>query len=235
MFKSILQFVKGEMWKVFPKYWRRSYSQEGEDMILRRYFESQQKGFFVDIGAHHPKRFSNTYAFYKMGWHGLNVDAMPGSMVAFNKQRKKDINIEAAISNETAEMTYYIFRDPALNSFSKELADYRESLGIGCDVISSVTITTKKLEEILDAYLPVNQVIDFMSIDVEGLDLQVLKSNNWDKYCPRIILSEILTSSLNDLINDPITIFLASKGYHMYGKCINTVIYRHNTEMESTL
>jgi len=173
----------------------KSYSQEGEDMILRRYFETQQKGFFVDIGAHHPKRFSNTYAFYKMGWHGLNVDAMPGSMVAFNKQRKKDINIEAAISNATVEMTYYIFRDPALNSFSKELADYRESLGIGCNIISTATIITKKLEEILDTSLPVNQVIDFMSIDVEGLDLEVLKLNNWDKYDPRIILSEILTAS----------------------------------------
>ena len=70
------------------------YSQQGEDIILHRMFEWQEQGFYIDVGAHHPTRFSNTYKFYKRGWTGINVDAMPGSMTAFNRLRPKDINIE---------------------------------------------------------------------------------------------------------------------------------------------
>lgn len=77
----------------------KSYSQEGEDMILHRIFERQCKGFYVDIGAHHPFRFSNTYLFYKRGWSGINIDAMPGSMNIFNKFRNRDINLEYGIGN----------------------------------------------------------------------------------------------------------------------------------------
>ena len=60
-----------------------SYSQQGEDMILKSLFQDHQSGFYVDVGAHHPSRFSNTYFFYLRGWRGINIDAMPGSMAAF--------------------------------------------------------------------------------------------------------------------------------------------------------
>lgn len=102
--------------------------QEGEDMILARYFESQSTtGFFVDIGAHRPKRFSNSYAFYRKGWRGINIDAMLVSMEIFKGDRKRDINIEIAISVEPHTMNYHIYNDPAMNSFSSELAKYRDA------------------------------------------------------------------------------------------------------------
>ncbi|MCW5198180.1 hypothetical protein VU06_00335 [Desulfobulbus sp. F3] len=83
----------------------------------------RKKGFYIDIGAHHPKRFSNTFYFYRQGWHGINIDAMPRSMELFNKIRPRDINIEAAISDEKVELTYYMFDEPALNTLSKESAE----------------------------------------------------------------------------------------------------------------
>lgn len=86
-------------------------------MILRRIFENVENGFYVDVGAHHPKRFSNTFYFYKKGWSGINIDAMPGSMSLFNKIRPRDINIEAAVSNEKEEVIFYIFNEVALNTF----------------------------------------------------------------------------------------------------------------------
>src|SRR5580700_9536062 len=95
-----------------------SYAQEGEDMVMRRFFESRATpGFYVDVGAHHPQRFSNTYFFYRQGWRGINIDAMPGSMKAFETLRPRDINIEAAVSAEHQSLTYAIFNEPALNSF----------------------------------------------------------------------------------------------------------------------
>jgi hypothetical protein len=65
----------------------KSYSQEGEDMILRRIFEGQEKGFYVDVGAHHPRRFSNTYYFYKLGWAGVNLEPNPDALIAFKADR----------------------------------------------------------------------------------------------------------------------------------------------------
>lgn len=79
------------------RFHHKSYSQEGEDMILSRIFGDKKNGFYVDVGAHHPFRFSNTYLFYKRGWLGINIDAMPGSMRLFDRFRKNDINIESAI------------------------------------------------------------------------------------------------------------------------------------------
>ena len=81
-------------------YKRYALSQEGEDLILARIYEHKPEGFYVDVGALHPVRFSNTYFFYRQGWRGINIGAMPGSMKAFQHQRPRDINVEAAISDE---------------------------------------------------------------------------------------------------------------------------------------
>src|SRR5688500_1685041 len=67
-----------------------SYALEGEDMVLRRLFEGKTRGFYVDVGAHHPRRFSNTYYFYRRARRGINIDAAPGSMEAFNRDRSRD-------------------------------------------------------------------------------------------------------------------------------------------------
>lgn len=75
-----------------------SYALQGEDLILREMLHSAQKGFYVDVGAHHPFRFSNTYYFYKRGWSGINIDAMPNSMALFKRFRPRDINIECGVS-----------------------------------------------------------------------------------------------------------------------------------------
>jgi len=69
--KSTIKFILNFKNTYLDGYALKSYSQEGEDMILRRIFERQSTGFYVDVGAHHPKRFSNTYFFYKKGWSGI--------------------------------------------------------------------------------------------------------------------------------------------------------------------
>ena len=207
----------------FDGYALKSYSQEGEDMILRRLFEDQQTGFYVDVGAHHPKRFSNTYFFYKKGWSGINIDAMPDSMKPFNKIRPRDINIEKPVSEKKQILTYYAFNEPALNTFSKDLAD--EYVKSAHFIKFTKDIETSTLTEILDTNLPKNQEIDFLSIDVEGLDFIVLQSNNFNQYKPKVILIEILGSSLSDIENNEITQYLKQFEYAIYAKAVNTVIF----------
>jgi len=219
----IRKIVKAKIF-LFDGYALKSYSQEGEDMILRRIFERKKIGFYVDVGACHPKRFSNTYFFYKRGWRGINVDAMPGSMKFFQKIRARDINLEVAISNKKQELTYYMFNEPALNSFSKSLSKERDRKG-EYKIYKEIKIKTFTFEEILDDYLPKDIEIDFLSIDVEGLDFQVLKSNNWCKYKPKIILIEALDFSFDKNRNSKIYRFLIDKDYHLLAKTFNTLIF----------
>ena len=237
MIKKIIKFVFPEkviaiLKDYFNHYAVESYSQEGEDMILRRMFEKQQKGFYVDVGAHHPKRFSNTYFFYKKGWNGINIDAMPGSMKPFYKFRPRDINIEKPVSDKKQVLTYYAFNEPALNGFSKELSQKRDALK-DYHIKFTQNIETATLEEILDSNLPKNQVIDFLSIDVEGLDFMVLKSMNFDKYKPNIILIEILESSLADIEKNEIASYLKKQDYLVYAKAVNTVFFMQQSFLKA--
>lgn len=227
---KILSFINQ---KYFDGYSIKSYSQEAEDIILRRIFENKENGFYVDVGAHHPKRFSNTYFFYKQGWYGINIDAMPDSMKPFNKIRPRDINIEKPISDTKQVLTYYAFNEPALNGFSKEISEKRESnIKNNHHVIFTKDIETTTLDYIFEMNLPNNQEIDFLSIDVEGLDFNVLKSNNFDKYHPKVIVIEIIGNSLSEIENSQISKYLKNYNYILYSKSINSVFFIDNNYLK---
>jgi FkbM family methyltransferase len=234
MFKKILkqliphmlQVKLRETWGIFfDGFSMKSYSQEGEDLILNRIFENKRNGFYVDVGAHHPMRFSNTYIFYKRGWTGINIDAMPGSMSLFNKIRPADKNLEFPISDKPEVLlTYYAFNEPALNGFSRELSMARD--GKVYKIIFRKDMQTKTLAQVFEEYLPRGQVIDFLTIDVEGLDYEVLKSNNWEKYSPKIVLVEVLGEKLEDIIRSELGVYMSNKGYFVFAKTHNTVFFK---------
>lgn len=200
----------------------KSYAQEGEDIILNSIFKNVQKGFYVDVGAHHPMKYSNTYFFYKKGWNGINIDAMPGSMKLFNKIRKRDINLEMGVAKEEGVLDYYMFKEPALNGFlSSEEAKSKKS-----DILRCKKIFVLPLSKILDKHLKKGKKIDFLSVDVEGLDLDVLKSNNWEKYKPEVILVEIRSNDYSELTNDEVHKFLQNKNYSLIAKTRLNAIYK---------
>lgn len=205
-------------------FYSKSFSQEGEDIVLKCLFQDKEFGFYVDVGAHHPKRFSNTYFFYKQGWSGINIEACPGSCKIFDRLRPRDINLELAISDKKESLKYYIFNEPALNTFDHDLAIQRN---VGkYKLLSTQNIFTKTLGEVLDIYLPTNQKIDFFTIDVEGFDLKVLKSNNWQKYRPEVLVCESRISEIVDIRNDDIFCFLDSQGYALKSKILNSLIFK---------
>lgn len=209
----------------FTKYRNKSYSQEGEDLILKRIYEHKKDGFYVDVGSLHPFRFSNTYLFYKIGWRGINIEPRPGSKILFDKYRKRDINIEAAISDSNENLTYYMFNEPALNSFDKQLSLQRLKTN-KYKIIKEIEIKTKRLSDILDEVLPQNTKIDFLTIDVEGFDLSVLKSNNWGRYRPEIILCEDSNFTLESPNNSEVYLYLYKNHYRLIAKTVSTLIFK---------
>ena len=211
-------------------HYKKSFSQDGEDMILHSIFDDlggRNNGFFIDVGALHPYRFSNTAFFYDKGWNGINIEPTPDAIAIFNNVRMRDINLNYGVNNVEGELSFYIFDEPALNSFSKELSAQRVAT-THYKLIDTVTVPVSRLETILDKYLPAGQHIDFMSVDVEGLDLLVLKSNNWDKYIPDFLFVEEIID-IENLSAAEIHNFLKHKGYVFIAKTPRTLLYRHQS------
>ncbi len=214
---KLLEYVK----------YKKSYAQDGEDMVLLSFFEhiKNHKGFFVDIGAHHPVRFSNTLFFYKKGWNGINIDPTPGSMKMFNILRSRDINLEIGIGEKKDVLTFFCFNEPALNTFDKQVAEQKNT-GKPYHITKTIPVEILPLKDVLLKYLPPKIEIDFFTIDVEGLDLQVLKSNDWEMFAPKYVLVEDNAFNLHDIQASETHCFLVQKGYSLCASLKRTNFYR---------
>lgn len=220
--KRVIFFLKWDEWV------QCSWSQEGEDIILKRIFDNVPVGYYVDIGAHHPMRLSNTYHFYKRGWKGINVDAMPGSMDLFKKYRPNDINLELGVGCSDKELDYYIFNEKALNSFSTKIVNNYKGRSGPYFVEKVVKIKIEPLSKLFEKYLPPGQAIDFMTIDVEGFDEDVLLSNDWQLYRPKIVLVEILRADIDAVFDSAIHGIMINNNYKLLAKSANTCFYASN-------
>jgi FkbM family methyltransferase len=224
-FRSIKRMLS--VWPMpYLPYMNPSFSQDGEDVVLRSFYDHVHtyKGFFVDIGAHHPFRYSNTYLFYRKGWKGINVDASPGSMRLFKKFRKRDINLEIGIGAKQSQLTFYCFNEPALNTFDREIAKSRDGLR-SYRLINEVPVKVIPLKELLDSYLSAGTQIDFLSIDAEGFDYDILQSNDWAKYKPKFILVEMYSEKGK---TDEIADFLLKMNYTNTARLQRTIIFQMN-------
>jgi len=191
-----------------------TFSQSGEDILLKKIFHDKKDGFYIDIGAFHPVIVSNTNFFYSIkGWHGINIDACPGSMQVFDKMRPRDINLEFAVSDKEEEpILYFISKSNTMNSISK---DFLIENNVFDKVTKEIKTKARTLEKILDDYLPESTIIDFMSIDAEGHDYNVLISNDWNKYRPYIVIVETNVNKLDDVNKTDIANYLKSVDYEI--------------------
>ena len=214
----------------------RSYSQEGEDRVLYsilcklNHGRLENNGFYVDVGAHHPFRFSNTYLYYRLGWRGINIDAMPGSMSLFQKKRPRDINLEIGIGKIKSKLNFYIFNESALNTFDELLAKSR--INEIWKIVEIVQVPVLRLADVLKEKIPDHQPITFFSIDVEGFDLDVLKSNDWQYFRPKVILTEHLERTMRELMDSELTLYLEDLGYILFSKTVNTCFFVDQTYLD---
>jgi FkbM family methyltransferase len=200
---------------------RISFAQEGEDLILARLFEHDANGLYVDVGAHHPLRFSNTYLLYRRGWRGVNIDAMPGSMTAFERVRPRDINLEIGVTAREEVRDFYIFNEPALNTFD---ADRAHSLIRPPYRITSVEkVRCAPLSTILREHSI--GAIDLLTIDAEGFDFEVLQTVDWNVAKPRVVLTEHFSRDLVEVTSSELHEYLRARGYRLIAKTFNSLFY----------
>jgi FkbM family methyltransferase len=189
-----------------------SWSQGGEDLGLVSALRGISKGSYIDVGAHHPSRFSVTRKLYNFGWTGINLEANKSLLAAFERERPNDLNIWACVGTEK-EYRLTIFEEPALSTVNQEWrATYLKG---NRRIASEMTVPGISLRQVFDKYLD-SSFPDLLCIDAEGADLDVLKSANLTKgNGPEWLLLEA-DPPLSKVIESPAVAYALHLGYEIH-------------------
>lgn len=205
-----------------------SWAQDGEDLVLSGFLHDRKTGFYVDAGAHHPFRFSNTHLFYRQGWNGINIEPDPAGIMLFKKYRPRDINLQIAVGEPSPGKEYFVMDEPALNTFDARRVNAMEAeTPYRCK--ETVTVPVVSLGNVLDQYAK-NRQIDFMTIDVETQEYDVLKTNDWERFRPAYLAVEILDFNPEELMNNEVHRFVKGQDYSLVACLRRTVIYKAGQE-----
>ena len=164
-----------------------SYAQNYEDVMLRRVLKSVSRGFYVDVGAAWPDEHSVTKAFYDQGWSGINIEPNPRFHAALSEARPRDVNLRIAVGERGGEVVMNIIDGTGLSSVDDGIAQGHIEAGWS---LERQAVKMERLADILEKHLPPGQEINFLKVDVEGLEEQVLRGNDWQKFRPWIVLVE---------------------------------------------
>lgn len=211
---------------------RRSYFPEEEKIIYTTFFENRKsyKGFYIDVGAQHPYRFSSTLPFYQREWKGMNIEPAPAALSLFEIFRKGDINLNLGVSLTGGIRPFYCFKDPALNSFSSEKSAHHAAAKQYA-VTEVVDVNTMPLAQLLDRFLPAGTTIDVLNIDTEEYDLEVLRSNDWNKYNPLFIMIEVVITQ-EHLMETEIYKYLLARNYELINKTSRICFFKLTTPVK---
>ena len=212
-----------------------SFSLTSIDLLVSYIFKSKKKGVYVDVGCNHPVYSNNTYLLYKKGWRGINIDLDKKSIDLFNTYRNDDFNLEAAVSSKVEDVELYFFHDKSpINTINKNLLNFQTA-----KPKKIKKVTTKTLNSIIEKSPFSEEEIDFLSIDVEGHELNVLKGFDLKKYAPKIIVIEYLDLSLKkieisnfniqNIINSDIYKFMTNNNYTFVNWVHSDLVFAHKT------
>jgi FkbM family methyltransferase len=198
---------------------RLSYAQSGEDLIVDFIFRAMRvdRPTYLDIGAHHPTHFSNTYFFYINGSSGVTVEPDPTLYSQLRQKRPRDIHLNFGVGETTSpSLPFYVMSTKTLNSFSKEEAERYLSTGMH-RIEKVIDVPVVAIGEILNLHF-FDKSPDFISVDVEGLDLQIVRAINFSKYRPPVVCVETLTFSENreERKVSEVIDYMCDHGYFVY-------------------
>ncbi|MFM1843505.1 MAG: hypothetical protein RLZZ490_2248 [Cyanobacteriota bacterium] len=186
-----------------------SYAQNFEDVILNRLFKEKNEGFYIDIGANHPVFDSVTMAFYERGWKGINVEPVPVYYELLCEKRGRDVNLNCAVSDQENTLDFYDLEGTGYSTLDKTVAQTLVSeKNLDLKVYQ---VQTQSLAAIAKEY--VHCPIDFMKIDVEGWEKQVVVSHDWENFRPTVLIIEATFPSKSEHLDSDIEAFLNEKNY----------------------
>lgn len=205
---------------------RVSYSQCGEDMIARFVFDALKIAHprYIDIGAHHPTYLNNTYAFYEAGATGVNIEPDPDLFARFPQQRPRDTNLNIGIGRQPGELQFYVMSARTLNTFSAEEAQAASDKG-RARIERTLNLPVRPVGDVLAEHF-FDAAPDFLSLDVEGLDLEILQAWDFRRWRPKLACVETIVygGDRGAGQRDDISTHLLDCGYFSYAHThVNTL------------
>jgi FkbM family methyltransferase len=186
-----------------------SYTQNMEDYHLSLAFEGQSAGTYIDIGAGHPIADNVSFFFYERGWQGLVVEPQHNLADLYPRLRPRDTSVCALIGTRSGLVDFHVFDTfYGLSTTSKPSASAARSLGATCQTIKMPMISLAELCKKHRA-----TVIDFLKVDVEGAEADVLASGDWDSYRPKVVIVEAITPGTGEPSWEEWEPFLLAQGY----------------------
>ena len=211
---------------------QKSYSGGAQDLIINYFFRNKKKGVYIDVGCYHPYNGNNTMLLYNRGWSGINIDLDFHTIDFFNYVRKRDENINIAISEQESEKNLYFFHNrSAINSLSEIRKNNAKEIR---------KIQTKTLNSVIKNSKFKNEKINLLSIDVEGHEIEVIKSLDLIKYFPEMIVIEFLdrnildnlefhNQNINYILKSEIYQHMIKNDYHLVNWLHSDLIFVHNS------
>jgi FkbM family methyltransferase len=209
------------------RYMRGSCSQEGEDLLLERLYLLPTRGTYIDIGAGHPFRWSNTTRFYRKGWSGTVVEPNPSRAALLRRFRRRDRVIQALVGAPEPTVVMAMYEDANYNTIDRELVAQRAAGGLR--PVSEITAQSMELRTIqVETAARSGNPISLICVDTEGSDLAVLKSGVWDDgpLRPIVVVAEILdVVDIRVLINHPVVEFMEAQGYVLSSRLKESAVF----------
>lgn len=200
-----------------------SFSRGGVDLLIRILLKDVKNGFYIDAGSNDPIALSNTFLLYLEGWTGINIDLNESLINKSRRIRKNDINICAAISNEKKETVIHEFNSNAVSTIDEVSA---QTLLKNFQLKGTRKVFTKTLNSILEDN-NINRKIDLLSIDVEGMDFQVLQSIDLVKYEPKLVVIETWNFDYRLIGENEIITYMEKHEYYFYGYVALNMFFFH--------
>lgn len=163
-----------------------SYAQNNEDVLLNRCFASQDTGFYVDVGAWHPLNDSVTKMFYDRGWHGINIEPTDENFALLQAERPRDINLNCLVGKEAGSATFHAIKGTGLSTTGTNIAAQHGARGFE---VQDQLCSVRTLQGILQQHAS-DRIIDFLKIDVEGMEEDVIRGMDWQQFRPRVLVIE---------------------------------------------
>ena len=194
-----------------------SYAQNFEDVMLWRCFRDRPNGFYIDVGAQDPEMDSVTKAFYDRGWSGVNIEPTQQYFEELKQNRSRDVNLQVACGATNGRLKLYLFAGTGLTTAIHDFAQKNIESGY---IATHIDVPMKTLAEICATYATVD--IDFMKIDVEGYELEVLQGADFSIYRPKIILIEATKPNTQiESFREWEKILLSERYVHVYSDGLN--------------
>lgn len=232
MFIKLKDIIKGIVYRIVPPpNVNESFSQSGEDVCLAFLFSQLKikQPTYLELGVYRPISGSNTYYFYKNGSRGVLVEADKLLINEIKKARPNDVVLNFGVGNTDNDIAdFYIFEEPSLNTFNKDEAEYRRRHS-SFKLVKTEKVKLKNINTIIEENF--QTLPHLLSIDIEGLDLEVLQSLNFQKHPIPIICAETCTYSETHIKpkEKKIENYMESKGYFVYADTyINTIFVNEN-------